>query len=119
LARPAPHRTLSPYDLLDLRRLANAPSTPQGLAFRARVVLRGAQPDKPRNDHGAREGGGGPKTVSKWRWRCRRGGFAGLYDLPRGARPAPFPPRRPPPGDRPGHDPARRRGRPQGTLVAR
>ena len=92
MAREAPRLNLSPYDLIDLRRLANAPSTPQGLALRARIILRCAQPDQPRNDHVAAELGCGPKTVSKWRWRFRRRGLAGLHDLPRSGRPATFSP---------------------------
>ena len=92
MARQAPRLNLSPYDLIDLRRLANASSTPQGLAFRARIVLRCAQPDNPRSDHVAQELGCGPKTVSKWRWRFRRWGFDGLHDLSRSGRPASFSP---------------------------
>jgi len=92
MARQAPLLNLSPYDLIDLRRLANAPSTPQALAFRARLVLRCAQSDNPRNDQVAQEFDCGADTVSKWRWRFRRQGFAGLHDLPRSGRPATFSP---------------------------
>ena len=119
MARQAPRLDLSPYDLIDLRRLANAPSTPQGLAFRARVVLRCSQPDSPRNDQVAEEFGCAADTVSKWRWRFRRQGFPGLHDLPRSGRPATFSPSRPPQGDRAGHYPARRRGPGHLPLVAR
>jgi hypothetical protein len=92
MAREAPRLTLSPYDFLDLRRLVNAPSTPQALAFRARLVLRCAQPDKPTNDAVAAELGCAAETVSKWRWRFRRRGLDGLHDLPRSGRPAAFSP---------------------------
>jgi transposase len=92
MARQAPRLNLSPYDVIDLRRLARAPSTPQALAFRARLVLRCAQPDNPRNDHVAQEFGCGPDTVSTWRWRFLRHGFEGLHDLPRSGRPATFSP---------------------------
>ena len=34
MAREAPRIVLSPYEFIDLRRLANAHSTPQALAFR-------------------------------------------------------------------------------------
>jgi hypothetical protein len=93
MAREAPHLRLSPYDVLDLQRLANAPSTPQALAFRARLVLRCAQPDHPTNDTVAAELGCAAETVSKWRWRFRRRGLDGLHDLPRSGRPAAFSPR--------------------------
>ena len=103
MARQAPHLDLNPYDLIDLRRLARAPSTPQALAFRARVVLRCAGPDHPRNDQVAQELGCGPDTVSKGRGRFHRHGFAGLYDLPRSGRPATFSPAGPPQGRGAGH----------------
>jgi hypothetical protein len=119
MARQAPRLNLSPYDLIDLRRLANAPSTPQALAFRARLVLRCAQPDNPRNDHVAQEFGCGPDTVAKWRGRFRRGGFTGLQDLPRSGRPATFSPGRPPQGGRAGHHQTRRRRHSHRTVVAR
>ena len=96
MARQAPHLDLNPYDLIDLRRLAHAPSTPQALAFRARLVLRCAQPDHPRNDHVAQEFGCDPGTVSKWRWRFRRRRLDGLNDLPRSGRPVAFSPGGPP-----------------------
>jgi hypothetical protein len=37
--RQAPRIVLDPYELLDLRRLARAPSTAQANAFRARLIL--------------------------------------------------------------------------------
>ena len=92
MAREAPRLVLSPYEFFDLRRLANAHSTPQALAFRARLVLRCAQPDKPTNDTVAAELGCAAETVSRWRWRFRRRGLDGLHDLPRSGRPAAFSP---------------------------
>lgn len=92
MARQAPRLNLSPYDVIDLRRLARAPSTSQAIAFRARLILRCAAPDHPRNDQVAHEFGCGADTVAKWRWRVRRQGLDGLYDLPRSGRPATFSP---------------------------
>ena len=95
MAREALRLDLSPYEVIDLRRLANAPSTPQALAFRARIILRcdsSCLPGVPRNDHIAAELGCDPDTVAKWRGRFRRHRFAGLCDLPRSGRPAAFSP---------------------------
>ena len=92
MARQAPRLILSPYDLIGLRRLVRAHSTPQALAFRARVILRCAQVDNPRNDVVAEEFGCDPDTVSRWRHRFRRDGLDGLHDLPRSGRPAAFSP---------------------------
>ena len=67
MAREAPRIDLSPYEVIDLRRLANAPSTPQALAFRARLVLRcdsGLGRAIPRNDHVAAALGCDPDTVA-------------------------------------------------------
>ncbi len=95
MAREALRIDLSPYEIIDLRRLANAPSTPQALAFRARIILRcdsGCLRGVPRNDHIAAELGCDPDTVAKWRRRFQRHRFAGLCDLPRSGRPAAFSP---------------------------
>src|SRR5205807_356899 len=57
MAREAPRIDLSPYEVIHLRRLANAPSAPQALAFRARLVLRcdsSFKPGVPRHDHAYR-----------------------------------------------------------------
>ena len=96
MAREAPRIVLSPYEFIDLRHLAKAHSTPQALAFRARLVLRCAQPDKPTNEQVAAELGCATETVSKWRWRFRRRRLGGLSDLPRSGRPAAFSPAGPP-----------------------
>jgi transposase len=92
MAREAPRIRLSADEWQRLQQLANARSTPQALAFRARLVLRCAQPDKPRNDHVAQELGCDRNTVSKWRRRFQRDRFEGLDDLPRSGRPAAFSP---------------------------
>ena len=92
MAREAPRILLSPYELIDLRRLVRAHSTPQALAFRARLVLRCASADKPTNDQVALEFGCDPDTVSKWRGRFRGQRLDGLHDLPRSGRPAAFSP---------------------------
>ena len=95
MARETPHIDLSPYEIIDLRRMAKAPSTPQALAFRARIILRcdsACERAVPRNDHIAAELGCDPDTVAKWRHRFQRHRFAGLFDLPRSGRPAAFSP---------------------------
>ena len=95
MAREAPRIELSPYEMIDLRRMAKAPSTPQALAFRARIILRcdsACERAVPRNDHIAAELGCDPDTVAKWRRRFRRQRLAGLSDLPRSGRPVAFSP---------------------------
>ena len=92
MAREAPRIVLDPYELIDLRRLERAPSTPQAFAFRARLVLRCAQAAPPTNEEVAADLGCDPATVSKWRRRFRRHRLAGLSDLPRSGRPAAFSP---------------------------
>ena len=92
MPRQAPRIVLDPYELLDLRRLERAPSTPQALAFRARLILGCAQAPAPTNEQVAAQLGCEPDTVSKWRRRFRRQRLAGLADLPRSGRPAAFSP---------------------------
>jgi hypothetical protein len=95
MAREAPRIDLSPYEIIDLRRLANAPSTPQALAFRACIILScdsACQRGVPRNDHIAAELGCDADTVAKWRRRFQRQRLAGLSDWPRSGRPAAFSP---------------------------
>jgi hypothetical protein len=117
MAREAPRIVLDPYELIDLRRLARAPSTPQALAFRARLVLRCAHVDPPTNDQVAAELGCAPDTVSKWRGRFRQHRLAGLADLPRSGRPAAFSPAGAPPSPRLGNDQAARRRHADVALV--
>ncbi len=93
MAREAPTIWLSADEEHHLRRLANAASTPQALAFRARLILRcESRQGVPRNDHIAQEFGCDPDTVSKWRQRFFRHRLDGLYDLPRSGRPRAFSP---------------------------
>jgi hypothetical protein len=92
MPRPAPRIVLDPYELIDLRRLERAPSTPQGLAFRARLILRCARVPCPSNDAIAADLGCDADTVSKWRRRFRQHRLDGLHDLPRSGRPAAFSP---------------------------
>ncbi len=92
MARQAPRLVLDPYELIDLQRLERAPSTPQALAFRARVVLRCRRPSAPTNEQVAAERGCACDTVSKWRGRFHRQRLAGLADLPRSGRPGAFSP---------------------------
>jgi hypothetical protein len=92
MAREAPRIVFDPYELIDLRRLERAPSTPQALAFRARLILRCARFPLPTNAEVAADLGCDPDTVSKWRRRFRTQRLAGLSDLPRSGHPAAFSP---------------------------
>jgi hypothetical protein len=95
MAREAPILRRAPDEDNELRRLANAHSTPQALAFRARLILgcaSGPRPGVPRNDHVAADLGCDPDTVSKWRRRFRDRRLGGLLDLPRPGRPRAFSP---------------------------
>lgn len=95
MAREAPILELSSDEREQLRRLTNAASTPQALAFRARIILHCESPQLPfvpRNDHVAQLLDCDPATVSKWRRRFQRLRLEGLYDLPRSGRPAAFSP---------------------------
>jgi hypothetical protein len=92
MAREAPRIRLSPDEAHELQRLANARSSPQGQAARARIVLRCAQPDKPTNLQVAAELGCDPDTVCRWRGRFQQQRLDGLDDLPRSGRPAAFSP---------------------------
>jgi transposase-like protein len=92
MAREAPILELSPAEQQRLHQLANARSSPQGMAFRARLILCCAGADVPRNDRVAAELGCDPDTVSKWRRRFHRRRLEGLYDLPRSGRPRAFSP---------------------------
>src|SRR5439155_7395759 len=87
LARPAPRIVLDPYELHDLRRRERAPSPPQALAFRARLIRRCAHAEPPTNAQVAADLGGAPAPVANSRWRFRRHRPAGLADPPRSGRP--------------------------------
>jgi hypothetical protein len=93
---PTPHATpiaLSPEQRRDLLRLARAHSTPQSLVFRARIILRAGDDDRPTNVRIAAELGCDPDTVACWRRRFAGRGLGGLQDAPRSGRPPVFPPR--------------------------
>ncbi len=92
MCREAPRIQLFLGEPEVLQQLVAAHSTPQALAFRARVVLRCAQGDKPTNQQVAAELGCDADTVSKWRGRYQRLRLDGLYDLPRSGRPRTFSP---------------------------
>src|ERR1700730_10376127 len=83
MAREAPIIRLSVQECRRLRQLADAHSTPQAIAFRARLIPRCAQGDKPTNDRVAADLGCDADTVSKWRRRFHRHRLDGLHDLPR------------------------------------
>jgi FixJ family two-component response regulator len=65
----APRIMVSQNARTELHALARAHSTPQALAFRARIVLRAAEADTPTNMHIGRQLGCSPRTVGKWRRR--------------------------------------------------
>jgi transposase len=95
MAREAPTLWLSPDEEQQLRKLAQAASTPQAFALRARIILHCAvRPGVPRNDYVAEQLGCHPDTISKWRRRFQRQRLDGLFDLPRSGRPAAFSPGR-------------------------
>jgi transposase len=85
MARRATAVVLSGEEQAELERLLRAPSTPQQLARRARIVLRAGQgvPSK----QIARELGTSEPTVGLWRRSFAREGLAGLHDRPRPGRP--------------------------------
>ena len=92
MAREARRITLAPDEHDRLAKIANARLAPQGLAFRARLILRCAQPDKPTNLQVAEELSCDPDTVARWRNRFARHRLGGLRDLPRSGRPRAFSP---------------------------
>jgi transposase len=70
-----------------LHTFIRAPSTPQSLALRARIVLRSADCDRPSNLPISREFGCDNHTVGKWRRRYLTQGLSGLQDAVRPGRP--------------------------------
>ena len=70
-----------------LERIVRAASTPQSLAFRLRIVLRVAEPDRPPNLQIAAEFACSRHTVALWRDRHLEQGLPGLQDAPRSGRP--------------------------------
>ena len=118
MAREAPILRLSPDEEHQLRKLAQAASTPQAFAFRARLILQcAAGPGVPRNDHVAAALDCHPDTVSKWRRRFQRQRLDGLFDLRRSGRPAAFSPGGPAQGAGARHDTAGRLGGADDALV--
>jgi len=83
----APRIILAQNARMDLQRLARAHSTPQSLAFRARMILRAAESDRPTNLKNGRELGCSHLTVGKWRRRYLHLGVQGLQDARRCGRP--------------------------------
>jgi hypothetical protein len=92
MAREARRITLVPEERDRLHKIANARLAPQGLAFRARLILRCADPDKPTNLRVAEELSCDPDTVARWRNRFARQRLQGLRDRPRSGRPRAFSP---------------------------
>jgi len=92
MAREARRITLTTAERDRLNKIANARLAPQGLAFRARLILRCAQPDKPTNLQVAEELSCDPDTVARWRNRFARQRLQGLRDCPRSGRPRAFSP---------------------------
>jgi transposase len=70
-----------------LERISRAASTPQSLAFRARIVLRAAESDRPPNLQIAAELDCSRHTAALWRGRFVEQGLPGLQDAPRSGRP--------------------------------
>jgi hypothetical protein len=88
----APSVTLAPQDQTLLESLTRAHATPQALAFRCRLILRAAAPDRPSNLRLAAEMRCDRHTVRLWRTRYLAPGLAGLQDAPRPGRPRRFSP---------------------------
>ncbi len=88
----APPVVLSDAQRLTLESLERAHSTPQTLAFRIRLVLRAAKPDRPTNWQISIEFGCDRQAVARWRGRYLTHGLAGLQDAPRPGRPRHFSP---------------------------
>ena len=76
----APRIILAHNARAELQTFACAHTTPQALAFRARMVLRAAAVDQPTNRQIGRELGCANLTVGKWRRRYLELGLPGLQD---------------------------------------
>src|SRR4029453_11396324 len=79
--------SLAPEEHTRLESLVRAHSTPQAFAFRCRLILRTAAPDRPSNLQVATEMGCERHTVGRWRQRYLAHGLNGLQDAPRSGRP--------------------------------
>ena len=85
--------SLTPEEQVRVESLVRAHSTPQALAFRCRLILRAAAPDRPSNLQVATEMACERHTVGRWRQRYLAHGFNGLQDAPRSGRPPRVSPR--------------------------
>ena len=83
-ARPV---SLPPEEHTRFASLVRAHSTPQALAFRCRLILRIAAPDRPSKLPVATEMACERHTVGRWRQRYLAHGLHGLQDAPRSGRP--------------------------------
>ncbi len=90
MPRVAPAIELSPQARAELERVARAPSTPQALALRARLVLAASQGCS--NLQIADHFHVTPHTVSKWRTRYYMFGMSGLTDDEHPGRPTKYGP---------------------------
>jgi Winged helix-turn helix len=88
----APPVTLDGDAQSHLESIVRAHSTPQALAFRCRLILRTAAPDRPSNLQVAQELPCNRHTVGRWRSRYLAQGLRGLQDAPRPGRPRRFSP---------------------------
>ena len=84
--------SLAPEEHARLESLGRAHSTPQALAFRCRLILRSAAPDRPSHVQVATEMDCERHTVGRWRHRYLTHGLNGLQDAPRSGRPRRFSP---------------------------
>lgn len=89
MARPKLPFQLSPEQRAELRRLVQAPSTPQKLVRRARIALLAAEGKD--NQQIAAQLGTSHVTVGQWRQRVLDSGLAGLQEAPRPGRPSTLP----------------------------
>lgn len=85
MPRVAPYINLDRMQQTQLQQLVKAPSTPQSLALRARIVLAAA--DRQSNQQIAGALSIPEITASKWRRRFARLGLEGLADASRAGRP--------------------------------
>jgi transposase len=83
----APRIILSQTARTDLHTVIRAPSTPQSLGLRARIVLKAADVDQPTNLTISRHVGCDNRTAGKWRRRYAALGLPGLQDAVRAGRP--------------------------------
>lgn len=86
MSRVAPKITLDTMQESQLQSWVQAPSAPQSLALRARIVLRASEGES--GQQIALGMGLPPITVSKWRRRFAARGLDGLRDARRSGRPA-------------------------------